>query len=37
LTIRKDSSSGMEKIPMSAASGFITAPPVIGASEEGDP
>jgi len=37
LTIRKDSSPAMAEMTMRAASEFITAPPVIGVSEEGDP
>ena len=37
MTIRKDSSTEMMQMPISAASGFITAPLDIGVSEEGDP
>jgi hypothetical protein len=37
LTIRKDLPGETAQMPMCAASGFITALPVIGVSEEGDP
>lgn len=37
MTIRKESPKAMVKMPMRVANEFITAPLVIGDSEEGDP